>query len=194
MSKKKLITLPLIVMMIVAVMGVSVIAAGSATSGFKVYQNNGSTSADDVTSNFTGTSAASLDLSSVSGLQAEVKKVNSKLKLSDFKLKQSVDINGSTGTAPWRVVLTGYKTNTNEVCIMLHKEASGSYEYKVFKGTGNYAAMTNVNGFSPFYLYAASTKSSAQTGDFAPAYIAMISVALLSCGVIFAIRAKKATK
>ena len=194
MSKKKIIALPLIVVMIVAIMGMTVLAAGSATSGFKVYQNNGSTSADDVTGHFTGSSAKSLDLSSVSGLQAKINKVNSKLKVSDFKLKQSVDISGSYGTAPWRVVLTGYKPGTNEVVIMIHETSAGNYTVEVFKGTGNYAAMKNVNGFSPFYLYTATAKSSAQTGDFAPAYIAMISVALLSCGVIFAIRAKKATK
>ena len=191
MNKKKLIILPLIVVMIVAMMGISVLAAGgSATSGVKVYESDGS----DVTSGFHAESVTGLDLSKVSGLQAKIDKVNNKLKVKDFKFKVGYEIQGSTGTAPWKVVFTSYKPSKNEVCIMIHETSAGNYDVQVFKGTGNYAAMTGVKSFSPFYLYTATAKSSAQTGDFAPAYIAMISVALITLGAIFAVRAKKATK
>lgn len=191
MNKRKIIALPLIVVMIVAMMGFTVLAAGgSATSGVKVYESDGT----DVTSGFHAENVTGIDLSKVSGLQAKIDKVNNKLKVKDFKFKVGYEIQGSKGTAPWKVVFTSYKPSKNEVCIMIHEKSAGNYDVQVFKGTGNYAAMTNVNGFSPFYLYTAKAKSSAQTGDFAPAYIAMISVALISLGAIFAVRAKKATK
>ena len=61
-------------------------------------------------------------------------------------------------------------------------------------GKANNVYLDCVKSCSPFYLYTAKAKSSAQTGDFAPAYVAIISVALLSCGAFFAIRAKKASK
>ena len=187
MSKLKRIVLPLIVVMIVAVMSMTVLAAGSATVGFKVFDKNG-----EVTNSYTGTSVSGIDLSSVDGLEEAIKKYN--VNLSDFKLRQGVNIKGTAGTPKFRVVLTAYKPGKDEICIMLHQTGTNSFQKKVFKGTGNYAEMTGLDNLSPFYLYTATAKSSAQTGDFAPAYIAMISVALLSCGVIFAIRAKKATK
>ncbi len=125
MNKRKLIALPLIVVMVIAMMGFTVLAAGgSASSGFKVYESDGS----DVTSGFTGSSVSGIDLSKVSGLQAKIDKVNNKLKVKDFKFKCGQEIQGSTGTAPWKVVLTGYKPGSKEVCIMIHETSAGNYD------------------------------------------------------------------
>ena len=199
MSKKKLFILPVIVLVIVSIMSISVLAAGSAQNdGFKVYKNNGSSSADDITGQFTGsilTSDGGFDLSKVPDLQDKINDVNNKLKVKDFKFKTGADIDARnvTGAKPWRVYLTGAKVSSSYVAIIVH-DKGGSYDVRVFKGTGDYGYIQNIQSASPFYLYVAKVSSSAQTGDYVPAYVAMISVGLLAFGAFFAIRAKKETK
>ena len=78
--------------------------------------------------------------------------------------------------------------------IVIHEKSAGSYEFAIDEYDEGLVCISGVTSFSPFYIYVGGPTNSPQTGDFAPAYIAMISVALISCGAIFAIRAKKATK
>ena len=203
MSKKKLLVLPVIVVILVSFLGLSVMAAGNGSpsnDGFKVYDKNGSGS--DVTAHFSGSQyTGSVDITEDSKIQEKINKIDSKLKPGDFKTKViAIDItkkagDSQQGTSPWKVLLTS-TVKTDEVGIVAHKKADGSVECRVFKGTGKNtcAYITGVTDFSPFVLYTAKVKSSAKTGDFAPAYIAMISVALLACGAVFAVAAKKSSK
>lgn len=201
MSKRKLLVLPLIVVVLVSVFGLSVMAAGNGSptnDGFKVYDKSGS----DVTSHFSGTQyTGSVDITKDPKIQEKINKINSKLKPGDFKTKVfGVDIekkagDSNQGTSPWKVLITS-TVKTDEVGIVAHKKDDGSVECRVFKGTGKNtcAYITDVTDFSPFVLYTAKVTTSAKTGDFAPAYIALISVALLTCGAVFAVFAKKESK
>lgn len=194
MSKKKLFILPVIVLVIVSIMSISVLAA-SPTAGFKVYKNNGSGDANDITSEFEGQKISAMNLNDISGLQDMINKVDKKVKVKDFVFKSGYEIRntGSDAGKPWKVVLTDYKVSSSYIGMVIHK-AGSKYEVNIFKGTGDYGFIKDVQSASPFYLYVAKVNSSAQTGDFVPAYVAMIAVALMSCGAIFAIRAKKAAK
>ena len=199
MSKKKLLILPLIVLVIFSVMGFTAFAADSAnTYVFKVYENNGK--GNEITNKFNGEKLLTDDgfsLSSVSGLKAELKKKNASI--SDFEFKYGADIfekdPGATGGTAWRVYL-GYTVPKDRLAILVHVDKNGKIDHKVFKGDGkvNNAYIDKIESASPFYLYVSNKKASAQTGDFVPAYVAMIAVALMSCGAIFAVRAKKASK
>ena len=97
------------------------------------------------------------------------------------------------GTSPWEVTLL-HTVKSGYVGIIAHEKSNGKIEYSVFDGKGGYGSIKGVTEYSTFSLYVATAKSSAKTGDYAPAYIAMISVALISCGAIFAIKAKKESK
>ncbi len=205
MSKKKLLILPIIVLVIFSVMSCTAFAAEESPTNdlFKVVDNNGN--GDDITNKFKGEKlnvADGFSLSSISGLQAEIKKYDKELKVSDFKFKTGADIfvntpDGSVGGKPWRIYLTSYSVPKGSIGIFVHVDDNGKVAgFRVFKGDGksNNVYLNGVKSCSPFYLYTAKAKSSAQTGDFVPAYVAMIAVALMSCGAIFAIRAKKASK
>lgn len=195
MSKRKLFILPVIVLVIVSILSISVLAASPTSAGFKVYKNNGSGDANDISSEFKGEKISAMDLSDISGLQDMINKVDKKVKVKDFVFKSGYEIRntGSSAGVPWKVVLTDYKVSSSYIGMVIHK-TGGKYEVNVFKGTGDYGFIKDVQSASPFYLYVAKVNSSAQTGDFVPAYVAMIAVALMSCGAIFAIRAKKAAK
>ena len=95
---------------------------------------------------------------------------------------------------PWKVVLTGYKVPKGYAAIIVHVPDQGTPECKVFTGSNNYPTFTGVTSCSPFYVFTAKLNTSAQTGDYAPAYVAMISIGLLACGAFFALRAKKEAK
>ena len=205
MSKKKLLILPLIVLVIFSIMGFTAFAAEESPTNnlFKVVDNNGK--GDDITNKFKGETlnvADGFSLSSISGLKSEIQKLDKELNVSDFKFKTGAEIyintfDGSVGGKPWRVYLTSYSVPKGTIAIFVHVDSNGNVAgHRVFKGDGksNNVYLNGVDGCSPFYLYTAKAKSSAQTGDFVPAYVAMIAVALMSCGAIFAIRAKKASK
>lgn len=194
MSKRRLFLIPLIVVLLVSLMSITVFA-GSPTAGFKVFQNNGSSDADEISEQFESKNAKPIDLTEVPGLQAKINEVNSKLKVSNFKFKSGYDIElkGNGGTKPWRIYLTDYKVPSGYVGIVLHKNGN-DYDIKVFKGNGTYGYIDDITSASPFFVYSAKLNTSAQTGDFAPAYVAMVALALMSCGTIFAIRAKRAGK
>lgn len=192
MSKKRLLIIP-IMAIIVAVMGISVFA-GSPSVGIDVRDKDG----NNVTSEFTTKDGKKIDLTDIKGLQGEIDKVNNKLKVKDFKYIIGYDVEPDVGNSlnkgPYKVTFANNTVKTGYVGIVVHQLDDGSYEYRVFKGTGSLAYISGVKSFSPFCLYIAKPSSSAQTGDYAPVYIAALGVLLLSGGVFFAIKAKKATK
>lgn len=192
MNKKRLLALP-IVCIVVAMLGVAVMAS-SATKGFKVEDGNGT----DITNLFDGPSASSIDLSTVSGLQDKLSAVDKDVKVSDLKYVVGYDVtpkaalDTSVNPAPYKVTIF-VDVAENEIAVLIHVDASGNVVLNVIKGKATEISGT-VDSFSPFLVYKATVQKSAQTGEYAAPYIIMISVALVSCGAIFAIRAKKATK
>ena len=122
------------------------------------------------------------------------------LELSDFTFKSAFEVYRDT-TVDYD--LTGRNSHTvlfevtvaaGQHVIVIHKTGGNSYDFAIDEYNEGLVCISGVTSFSPFYIYVGGPQNSPQTGDFAPAYIAMISVALISCGAIFAVRAKKATK
>ena len=185
MNKKKFLMLP-VVAVVVAMFGVSVLAASPAKS-VTVKDADDNT----VTATVTETSET-VDLTKIDGLADKVKAINSEAKLEDATFVVGYDISVSGGSAPYKVTVNA-TIGANEIGILVHKTASGVEVLDVEKGAVGSLSGT-VNSFSPFLVYKIAAQSSAQTGEYAAPYIVMISVALVSCGAIFAIRAKKATK
>lgn len=196
--RKKLLILPIIAI-VVAVFSTTVLAvSGSQQNWVKIY--SGST---DVTNEFdinqTSFSAAFAfqdDMDSIcDGVSGKIKNLDKNLTVKDFKGIIGYDIEpkaGYTVSGSYKVVVQNAVAD-NEIYIFVHVNDSDTtpYEYSIAKGG---QPTVTVDNFSPFYVFTAASKTSPQTGDFAPAYIAMVGVALVSCGAIFAIRAKKATK
>ncbi len=195
MSKKRLLALP-IVAIVVALFGVSVMAASPCSGSWHVHDK------DNIHVNqfFKGDPIANpnLDLSTVSGLKAAVEAKG--LKLSDLTFKAAYDVYRDT-TVEYdlagrnsHTVLFEVTVAAGQHVIVIHKTGDNSYDFAIDEYNEGLVCISGVTSFSPFYIYVGAPETSPQTGDFAPAYIAMISVALISCGAIFAIRAKKATK
>ena len=186
MNKKRLMALP-IVCVVVGLLGASVMAAGSASKGFTVTDANG----NDVTANFEGTtvSGSGYDLSDDSEwdfLDSEIAEVNKEAKRADAELVAYYDISGKTN-GKVTITFTGLTANAGDVFIVFHE--AGDYEYSVSSDPS-----ITVSSTSPFLVYRIAVASSAQTGEYAASYIVMVSVALVACGAVFAVRAKKATK
>lgn len=193
--KKKLMILPIIAI-VVALLSTTVLAVnGSQQNWVKIFDESGK----DITNLFDISECAAdgFDLESVIPDAADdVKAIDKNLKLSDFKFVVGYEISqlptldgsGKLPNGNYKVVVQN-AVGSNEVYIFVHNDLRK--EYSVAKGG---TPTVTVRNFSPFYVYTATAQTSPQTGDFAPAYIAMISVALISCGAIFAIRAKKSSK
>ena len=195
MSKKRLLALP-IVAIVVALFGVSVMAASPCSGSWHVHDKDNI----HVNQYFKGDPIANpnLDLSTVSGLKAAVEAKG--LKLSDLTFKAAYDVYRDT-TVEYdlagrnsHTVLFEVTVAAGQHVIVIHKTGANSYDFAIDEYNEGLVCISGVTSFSPFYIYVGGPTNSPQTGDFAPAYIAMISVALISCGAIFAIRAKKATK
>ena len=195
MSKKRLLALP-IVAIVVALFGVSVMAASPCSGSWHVHDKNNI----HVNQYFKGDPIPNpnLDLSTVSGLKAAVEAKG--CKLSDFTFKAAYDVYRDT-TVEYdlagrnsHTVLFEVTVAAGQHVVVIHKTGANSYDYAIDEYSEGLVCISGVTSFSPFYIYVGAASTSPQTGDFAPAYIAMISVALISCGAIFAIRAKKATK
>ena len=204
MNRKKLLVLPVVMVVLTAFFSFTVMAADSddpTHTGFRVYQNNGlNGSDDDVTSHFDcGIYSNNIDITKDSSLQSKLKEIDKNLKPSDFTNRVSgMDIkpkDGDTGSGPWKVLLT-IPVDTDEIGIVAHQKEDGSVVCRVFKGTGNStcAYIEDVKDFYPFVLYTSKTANTARAGFFASPYVALFSVALISCGVMFAISAKKSPK
>ena len=195
MNKKKLLALP-VICVIVALMGISVMAASPCSGSWHVHDKAG----NHVNQYFQGDPYPNpnLDLSTVSGLEAAVKAKG--LELSDFTFKSAFDVHRDNSVS-YDVAANNPHTVLFEVTvaagqhvIVIHEKSPGSYDFAIDEYDEGLVCISGVTSFSPFYIYVGAPENSPPTGDFAPAYIAMISVALISCGAIFAIRAKKATK
>ena len=196
MNKKKLLAMP-IVAVVVAMLSIFVMAASPVTGVFEVHDKND----DDQSKEFVGVEIADpgINFSVVPGLVADIEAKG--LKVSDFKYKIGYEVtqdpnstydiaNGNPHTVYIKVNLAA-----DEYAIVIHKSSvNGSFTFNIVTGPASKVSIGGINDFSPFYVYVGSKSSSPQTGDFAPVYIAMISVALISCGAIFAVRAKKASK
>lgn len=187
MNKKRLMALP-VVCVVVAMIGASVMAAGSATKAFKVEDKDG----NDITKLYDGTeTTCAYDITEDSWdfLDDDIKDVNSEAKRADAKLVAAyvIDANSAVPAGNKTVTFLGLEANAGDVFVVLHE--GGNFEITV----GSDPVIV-VSDCSPFYVFKISVQSSAQTGEYATPYIAMISVALLACGTVFAVRAKKATK
>ena len=187
MNMKKLLILP-IVGIVVSMLGVSVLAAGSATKAFTATEVS---TGKDITVDYDGaqTSATAKDLTTIDGLCDKVKAVNSEADLANAELVAAYDITDTSKSHAGDEVLitfTGVQQNTGDVFVVFH---DGYDEYQV----GTTPSIT-VTSASPFYIYRITVKGSAPTGQYATPYIVMVSVALVACGAVFAVRAKKASK
>ena len=195
MSKKRLLALP-IVAIVVALFGVSVMAASPCSGSWHVHDKNNI----HVNQYFKGDPIPNpnLDLSTVSGLKAAVEAKG--LELSDFTFKSAFDVYRDT-TVTYDLAANNPHTVLFEVTvaagqhvIVIHEKSANSYDFAIEEYDEGLVCISGVTSFSPFYIYVGGPTNSPQTGDFDPAYIAMISVALISYGAIVAIRAEKATK
>lgn len=187
MNMKKLMILP-IVGIVVSMLGVSVLAAGSAAKDFKATHVASNT---DITSEYSGTeiTATAIDLTTVDGLQDKVKSFNSEADLTKAELVAAYDIaNTGVSYAGEEVLIefTGVAKNSGDVFVTFH---DGYDEVNVASNPE-----IVVTSCSPFYIYRIAVTSSAPTGQYAAPYIVMVSVALVACGAVFAVRAKKASK
>lgn len=186
MNKKKLMMLP-IVAVVVAMFGVSVLAA-SPNVGPMLKDADG----NDVCDSATEITTVDYDLTTVDGLADKVKSINSEAKLEDAKFVVGYDLYTSSKNSPFTATIN-VTIGANEIGILLHDTGSGLEIVDVEKGAVS-SLSGKVDSASPFLVYKIAVQSSSQTGEYATPYIVMISVALVACGAVFAVRAKKATK
>ena len=194
MNKKRLMALP-VVCVVVAMIGASVMAAGSATKNFKVEDEAG----NDITKNYsyddylpTVTADEIADsvknMTEDADLVAKVAAVNDKANVADAELVVLYDINEDVATAGKKTVtFTGLSSNAGDVFAIYH-----------LGGTGESVVTSDpsitVDGFSPFLVFRIAVTSSAQTGEYATPYIVVLAGALVACGAVCVVRAKKATR
>ena len=189
MNKKRLLALP-VICIVVAMIGMAVMAASS-SKGFKVLDADD----QDISNLFDGTVLSGTDLNSVSGLQDKLTAANKDLKIADLKFVVGYDITPNVQLSdvdepfPHKVIIP-CDIGENEYAALIHDGVCVA----VVKGKLTEVVFDGITGYSPFLVYKATVKTSSQTGEYAAPYIVMISTALVACGAIFAIRAKKATK
>ena len=184
---KKLMALP-VACVAVAMLGLSVMGAGSAAKTFKVEDKDG----NDITKLYDGTDVTCpYDITEDywDFLDDDIAAQNSEAKRADAKLVASIEIDKNSAVPDGNKTVTflGIDSNAGDVFVILHE--GGNYELVVADSPS-----IVVTDCSPFYVFKISVQSSAQTGEYAAPYIVMISVALLACGTVFAVRAKKASK
>ena len=195
MNMKKILAMP-IMCVVVAMLGVAVMAA-SPSQSFKVHID---ATDEDRSPKFHGTSIPSttFKVTDIPGIDAELAAKDKDLKASAFSYLVGYNVEPNAGYSategPYRVFITA-DIGANDYAILVHLHADNSFDkYEIIKGAKSEISIGGINDFSPFLVFKATVKASAQTGEYAAPYIIMISVALVSCGAIFAIRAKKATK
>ena len=187
---KKLMALP-VACVVVAMLGASVMAAGSAQKAFKVEDENG----EDITIEYDGTPigiSGNEKLTDLDGIQDEIDAYNKEAKAEDAELVAAyyIDPVNKDHAGVKTVTFLGVDANDGDVFVVVHFDSvTGGVDINVTD-----APVITVDNVSPFYVFKITVQSSAQTGEYAAPYIAMISVALLACGAVFAVRAKKATK
>ena len=195
MNIKKILAMP-ILCVIVAMLGVAFMAA-SPSQTFEVRLDH--PDYGDRTPYFHGTVyTTSFKVSDIPGIDADLAAQDKDLKADSFVYLIGYDVEPNAGYTPdenpYRVFITA-DIGANDYAVIVHLHDDLSLDrYEIVKGPTNKVSIGGINDFSPFLVYKATVKASAQTGEYAAPYIIMISVALVSCGAIFAIRAKKATK
>ncbi len=196
MKMKRLLAMP-IMCLVVAMLGVAVMAA-SPSQSFKVHKD---VTDEDKSQYFHGTSISSttFKVTDIPGIDSALSAKDKDLKASDFSYLVGWDVEPNDPAdklldKPYRVFITA-DIGANDYAIVVHLHDDGTLDtYEIIKGATSEVSIGGINDFSPFLVFKATVKASAQTGEYAAPYIIMISVALVSCGAIFAIRAKKATK
>ena len=195
MKMKRLLAMP-IMCLVVAMLGVAVMAA-SPSQSFKVHID---ATDEDRSTKFHGTAITSttFKVTDIPGIDAALTAEDKDLKAGDFSYLVGYDVQPNAGydpvENPYRVFITA-DIGANDYAILVHLHKDYSFDkYEIIKGAKSEISIGGINDFSPFLVFKATVKASAQTGEYAAPYIIMISVALVSCGAIFAIRAKKATK
>ncbi len=192
MNKKRLLALP-VVCVVVAMIGASVMAAGSAQKNFTVTNEAG----EDITANYSGLDVALSDddkaslvesFKNIDGIQDQINEVNDKAKVEDAELVAVIDIEENVKTDGKKTVtFTGIGSNSGDVFAIYH-----------LGGTGESVITSDpsitVDGFSPFLVFRIAVTSSAQTGEYATPYIVVLAGALVACGAVCVVRAKKATR
>ncbi len=197
MNMKKILAMP-IMCVVVAMLGVAVMAA-SPSRTFKVTLDYGNYDSRETEFHGDAINSTSFKVSDIPGIDAELAAKDKDLKASAFSYLVGYDVepNDPSHTfaeAPYRVYITA-DIGANDYAVIVHLDDNGNLDtYEIIKGATSEVSIGGIKSFSPFLVFKATVKASAQTGEYAAPYIIMISVALVSCGAIFAIRAKKATK
>lgn len=196
MNMKKILAMP-ILCVVVAMLGVAVMAA-SPSRTFKVTLDYGTYESKEKFFHGDPISSTSFKVSDIPGIDAALTAKDKDLKASDFSYLVGYNVKPNAGYSategPYRVYVTA-DIGANDYAIVVHLHEDGTFDsYEIVKGAVSEVSIGGINDFSPFLVFKATVKASAQTGEYAAPYIIMISVALVSCGAIFAIRAKKATK
>ena len=211
--KKRFMALP-IVGIVVAMLG-SAVFASSPGPGTPPIEVDGAPIDDiiiyegDDIMNVMGKKAT--DLIGESELQAAVNKKDKSIKASDmivsfvFTGYYRPDIWGQTPHIEVHhdfghdvMIRIGYNSDPSDVLIVLHyvkgrNETVGKWVIVGENDTTTSLKFT-VDSLSPFAVVKGTPKSSSQTGEYAGTYIIMVATALVACGAVFAIRAKKASK
>jgi hypothetical protein len=196
MNMKKILAMP-ILCVVVAMLGVAVMAA-SPSRTFKVTLDYGTYESKEQYFHGDPITSTSFKVSDIPGIDAELAAKDKDLKASAFSYLVGYDVEPNAGygatEGPYRVYITA-DIGANDYAVIVHLDDNGDLDkYEIVKGAASEIYIGGINSFSPFLVFKATVKASAQTGEYAAPYIIMISVALVSCGAIFAIRAKKATK
>ena len=216
--KKSLVTLP-VIGVVVAMLGASVFAASpsAGTHPISAVDSYGHDYTNDIIIidgedllNVSGKKGTDLGLSKAD-LQAEVDKINDKVDASDLEVVHtfgayfSEDYNrpdgldgrpGGPRVETYRrspsnplTIRVSYSSSSDDVILVLHFE-DGAWKIVGSADTTS-SVKFSVTSLSPFAILKASPASSAQTGEYASPYLVMVASALVACGAIFAIQARK---
>ena len=185
MNKKRLLALP-VVCVVVAMIGASLMAAGSAAKNFKVEDEAGNDitknySYDDYRSDYSDDDVSEIvkSMTEDDELVSKVAGVNDKANVADAELVIVYDIYEDVVTAGKKTVtFTGLSSNAGDVFVIVHfSYKTGEAEYVVSD-----SPVITVSDWSPFAVFRIAVASSAQTGEYATPYIVVLAGALVACG------------
>ncbi|SCW59372.1 hypothetical protein SAMN02910456_02060 [Ruminococcaceae bacterium YRB3002] len=190
---KKLMTLP-VIGVVVAMLGASVFAASPTPGAIKAVDASGKDLGDKIviTRNTSEQGVKGKTLADI-GLEAG----NKDFKDSEFTVVEELDISVNTA-AGWTladiefpIAVTIDPGTSGDAIVGAHYTGKWG---ELVSGSSSEITLKAESTLSPFLIAKASASSSAQTGEYAGAYIVMVAVALVAAGAVFAVRAKKATR
>ena len=216
--KKALMTLP-VIGIVVAMLGASVFAASPSAGTHPIsavdsygfdYTNSIIIIDGEDLLHVNGVKGTDLGISKAD-LQAEVDKINDKVDAAELEVVHTFgayfaeDYNRPDGldgrpggprvetyrrspTNPLTIRVS-YSSSSDDVILVLHFE-NGAWKI-VGKADTTSSVKFSVTSLSPFAIVKASPASSAQTGEYASPYLVMVASALVACGALFMIHAKK---